>query len=243
MGGITSGLCESVADALYPTNANLLPSLCERFGLPPGTRDEAFSSKRNYVLKRLLPLPRAKLLDVAREVAQEYPTDALKDAISRASPDQPADRAISAALASFDERGVSSIWTRALERRERDPEGAITLARTLLEGVCKRIIEDAGGSYTEKDDLPKLYRSAASLLTLAPDQHTEETFKRILGGCQSVVEGLGTLRNKLSDAHGRGRKPARPSLRHAALTVNLAGAMATFLVQTWKARQGEEVDP
>jgi hypothetical protein len=43
---------------------------------------------------------------------------------------------------------------------------------------------------------------------------------------QNVVNSLGTLRNKIGDARGQGRKPIRPSKRHAALAVNLAEAMA-----------------
>jgi hypothetical protein len=52
--------------------------------------------------------------------------------------------------------------------------------------------------------------------------------KRILGGATSVVEGLGSLRRKIGDAHGQGGKPARPTARRAQLAVNLAGAMAHF---------------
>ena len=84
---------------------------------------------------------------------------------------------------------------------------------------------------------PALYRKLAKSLNLAPDGHTEQTFKQILGSCQSIVEGLGALRNKLGDAHSVGPLRARPSIRHAELAVNLAGTMATFLVSTWKARQ------
>ncbi len=47
-------------------------------------------------------------------------------------------------------------------------------------------------------------------LNLAPEQHHEDLFKRILGGCQTVVTGLGTLRNKMSDAHGRAPGKGRP---------------------------------
>lgn len=229
-----AGLRQAIVDALYPISANLLADVCLSFGLAPGTRDEAFNSKKSYVMKRLAPLAAAKVLDVARQVMAEYPDEKLEKAIQRASLSQPADTVISNSLSSFDATGVHAVWIRALERRERDPEGAITLARTLLEGVCKHVIEADGGQYAEKDDLPKLYRSAAEMLNLAPDQHTEETFKRILGSCQNVVESLGTLRNKLSDAHGRGSRPVRPAPRHAALAVNLAGAMATFLIETWE---------
>ncbi len=86
------------------------------------------------------------------------------------------------------------------------------------------------------EDLPKLYSKTAEILNLAPSQHTEPTFKAILGGCHTVVQNLGSLRNKVGDAHGQGRNPVRPAPRHAALAVNLAGSMATFLIETWKAR-------
>lgn len=149
----------------------------------------------------------------------------------------PVDAVASEALKSFDAEEVHAVWNKALDRRHADPEGAITSARTLLETVCKRILDESGATYGDKDDLPALYRATALNLNIAPSQHTEETFKRILGGATSVVEGLGSLRNKIGDAHGQGRAAVRPSARHAQLAVNLAGAMATFLVETWNDRQ------
>jgi len=148
----------------------------------------------------------------------------------------PVDTVASDVLQRFDADGVHIVWQKALARRHTDPDGAITSARTLLETVCKRILDDAGETYSDKDDLPALYRAVALKLQIAPSQHTEDAFKRILGGATSVVEGLGSLRNKIGDAHGQGGKPVRPSARHAQLAVNLAGAMATFLVDTWIAR-------
>jgi hypothetical protein len=50
-----------------------------------------------------------------------------------------------------------------------------------------------------------------------------------------VVEGLGALRNRLSDAHGQGKRPVKPASRHAELAVNLAGATAVFLAATHEA--------
>jgi hypothetical protein len=145
----------------------------------------------------------------------------------------PADAIVSEVLQSFDAEGVHGVWIKALGRRHADPEGAITSARTLLETVCKRVLDETGTEYDDKDDLPALYRVVATKLNIAPSQHTEETFKRILGGATSVVEGLGSLRNKVGDAHGRGKKAVRPSARHAQLAVNMAGTMATFIVETW----------
>jgi len=145
----------------------------------------------------------------------------------------PSDKIVSNTLETFDSEGVHLVWNKALERRIADPEGAITVARTLLETVCKRILDEQKITYSDREDLPKLYTLAARALNLAPDQHTEEPIKAILGGATNLVNGLGTLRNRLSDSHGRGGKPVRPSPRHASLAVNLAGAVATFLVGTY----------
>lgn len=149
----------------------------------------------------------------------------------------PADPSISALLAQFDQEHVAAAWTKALERRTVDPEGAITAARTLMETVCKHILDDCGIVYQSDADLPKLYRLTAEQLKLAPNQHSEQIFRQILGGCTSVVEGLGAMRNRLSDAHGQGRQPSKPAPRHAELAVNLAGSMAVFLIATFETRR------
>lgn len=149
----------------------------------------------------------------------------------------PLDNDASETLKHFNEDGVHTAWAKALERRASDPEGAITAARTLLETVCKHILDAAGIQYdAHKVELHELYKLTATELNIAPSQHTEEIFKQILGGCSAIVNGLGTLRNRLGDAHGKGAKPIRPATRHAELAVNLAGAMAVFLVATWEAR-------
>ncbi len=151
----------------------------------------------------------------------------------------PADNVVATALATLDAAHVSELWQRALERRIEDPEGAITSARTLLESVCKLILDSCGVAYSSDADLPRLYSLTSKELNLAPSQHSEQVFKQILGGCQAVVEGLGAVRNRLGDSHGQGKNPVRPQSRHAELAVNLAGSMATFLVATWQARQQE----
>lgn len=150
----------------------------------------------------------------------------------------PGDKIASDALEIFDVDGVHTVWAKAIARRNTDPEGAITVARTLLETVTKRILDESGEPYSDKDDLPKLYASTAKVLNLAPNQHTEEPIKAILGGAMNLVNGIGTLRNRLSDSHGRGGKlPVKPSPRHASLAVNTAGAIATFLVETFLERK------
>ncbi|WP_226689775.1 abortive infection family protein [Ruegeria arenilitoris] len=152
----------------------------------------------------------------------------------------PADIEITATLSTFNPDQIGERWQSALDSRSKDAERAITLARTLLEDVCKWILHEAGESWEEKDDLPVLYKKLSKTLRLAPDDYTEQVFKQILSGSQSVVTALGALRNKLGDAHSIGPKRIKPAARHAELAVNLSGTMATFLVSTWNARQAEK---
>lgn len=149
----------------------------------------------------------------------------------------PSDTGITATIQAAGLNYVQEAWHKALERRATDAEGAITASRTLLESVCKHILESAGEIYEDAAELPKLYALTAKQLNLSPSQHTEQMFKQILGGCQTVVEGLGAMRNRHSDAHGKSQSGTKPAPRHAELAVNLSGAMATFLLQTWEARQ------
>lgn len=137
----------------------------------------------------------------------------------------------------FDEVHLHSLWEKALERKESDPEGAITSARTLIESVLKHILDDQAILYNESADLPVLYKEVAKSLNLAPELHNEGIFKQILGGVSSVVTGLGALRNKLGDAHGKSKTNVKPSVRHSKLAVNLAGSMAVFLFKSYSKKK------
>jgi len=154
----------------------------------------------------------------------------------------PSDYHVTGAVRRFDAAAVDEAWRKALDRRETDPDGAITMARTLLESVCKHVLDKAGIDYGENPDLNKLYRLTAAELNLSPSKHTEPVFKQILGGCTSVVEGLGALRNRLSDSHGRGSAAVAAALRHAQLAVNLAGSCAMYLLATWEHRDGAQIN-
>lgn len=149
----------------------------------------------------------------------------------------PSDESAATVIAKVDSDHIREAWQKAMDRKSIDSEGAITAARTLLETVCKHVLDTAHVEYADDADLPRLYRKASEVLNLAPSQHTAEVFKQILGSCASIVEGLGALRNRLSDAHGKGQRNVRPSPRHAELAVNLAGAVAVFIIETQESRR------
>jgi Abortive infection C-terminus len=142
----------------------------------------------------------------------------------------------------INESSVNEHFTKALLRANSDPAGAITAARSLLESVLKQILEQRNLEFDELADLPKLYKMCSRELNLAPDQHSEKAFKQILSGCIQIVDGLGTIRNKLSDAHGGGKLRVKPAPRHANLSVHLASAVSKFLLETNSVRKDDHLD-
>jgi Abortive infection C-terminus len=167
--------------------------------------------------------------------------DPVMDAL-HGSEQGPADELVGAAVARLDAESVREAWTRALERRDNDPEAAVTAARALLEATCKTILDDRAEVYNEGDDLPVLYKRVQKVLQLSPAEQTEERFRAILGACTTIVKELGSVRNRHSDAHASGRTRYRLAARHASLAVNLAGSMGLFLIETHEARTGESED-
>jgi hypothetical protein len=134
--------------------------------------------------------------------------------VNTASPegvDQTPQQAFTAALRGLNADSVKTLWAKALARRVDDPASAVTLARTLLESVCKHILDDTDTPYPHGRPLPELYNITAKALDIAPTSTTEPTFKTIFEGCAEVVRGVGSLRNFLGDSHGHGETPPSPS--------------------------------
>lgn len=203
-----------------------------------------FSLNENY--KKLLPdiVKSSHTLDVFRLRMQEYggyayrrkyifqEMKALKEFISSGM--SMCSDSINEVFEKLSCDYIRKKWSDALSSVTTEPDRTLTLARTILESTLKYILDDLDESYNEKDELPKLYKSVADKLNFFPNQHHEEIVKQILGGCHGVVTGLGILRNKLSESHGRGKTIYEVKPMHAELAINLAGSLAVFLFKTYE---------
>jgi hypothetical protein len=112
-----------------------------------------------------------------------------------------------------------------------DYDGAITNARSLVETLLTSIEKELDPNAPEPDgDLVRLYTRVRGLLNLDPGRKDiSDALKQVLTGLASIVHGLATMRNKMSDAHATSYKPAR---HHAKLAVNAAKTVADFMFET-----------
>ena len=114
---------------------------------------------------------------------------------------------------------------------EGDFDGAITNARSLVEAVLSAIEKEFDPNPPEYDgNLPKLYKRVQKHLNLSPGQEDlSECLRQILSGLTSIISGLATLRNAMSDSHVISYKPLE---HHAKLAVNSAKTLCDFLFET-----------
>lgn len=114
-----------------------------------------------------------------------------------------------------------------------DFDGAITNARSLLEAVLISIESEFDSNRSEYDgNLPKLYRRVQKHLNLCPGQEElADCLRQILSGLTSIVSGLASMRNTMSDSHSIRYKPAE---HHARLAVNTSKTLSHFLFDTNK---------
>jgi hypothetical protein len=141
------------------------------------------------------------------------------------------------ALDAAESEAVREAWKKVQDRLQQDPEGAITIARSLLEAGCKFVLEDRGEATDEMLDLPRLYRSAAEHLDLDTRGEIDKSLRRVLGACATIVDGVAHLRNHLSDAHGKHRRSAKPGRRHAEFIVLIAAAMTALMLSSLDAHR------
>lgn len=121
-------------------------------------------------------------------------------------------------------------WHKAVDRVDRDPDGAITVAKSLVESVCKIVLDETNTEYSKSHDLPKLYSLASKVLGVAPGTTEDRLSRSYFGGVHTVVQSIAEMRNELGDSHGKGKSAKKPSRAQAQLAVNLAGSVVLFIL-------------
>lgn len=101
--------------------------------------------------------------------------------------------------------------------------------------MLKHILDELSPQYNAKAELPELYKLTSKALYLSAEQYGDVIYKQILGSCVGLIQGLGELRNKVGDAHGKGKNSTFiPSEIDAELAVNLSGSMCLFLLKRYE---------
>ena len=138
--------------------------------------------------------------------------------------------ALAAGLAHIEEQ-VRSIEQAVVE----NPALAFDLARTLVETACRTILAERKVTYSEDDDLPKLFKTASNNLPFLPPKASGEaevrkSLAQTLSGLSTAVQGICELRNQCGFAsHGSDQpRPAMESVQ-ALMAAEAADTIVGFL--------------
>jgi hypothetical protein len=120
-----------------------------------------------------------------------------------------------------------------------DYYGVITTARSLVEELLKQIILKANKEVPKwEGDIMKLYKPAIEALNLDVSQKDlTDTIKQVLRGLKSIIIGLSSLRNKMSDSHA---PTYEPSKHHAKLAINTAFTLCEFLLDNLEYQRDQQ---
>ena len=125
---------------------------------------------------------------------------------------------------------VATSWREAQRLLTTKPESAVREAVSLVESVCKHIL-DAHGEEPSDYEVGKLLKQCRRVLGLNQTSTSE-----LLSGLTTLVNGVRSPRNTQSDAHGKGPKDAPMNAIDARLIVTAAGSACMFLMEKHRAR-------
>ena len=113
-------------------------------------------------------------------------------------------------------------------------------ARAMIEGTCRRILEERQVPYARRDDVPNLFRAVTNRLPLLPPAESgsanlRTSISQTLGALNSAVQGICELRNQLGLA-SHGESQPRPTLdwAHARMAAMAADTVVGFLFQIYE---------
>lgn len=137
----------------------------------------------------------------------------------------------------MDEAG--RLWSKAVRRLQEDDDadGALTLTRTLLESVCKKILDAYGETYSGGDTTQNLCKRCLALI-IPESTSGLEHFKHFTRSILNIVEHISLYRATQSDAHGSSLEKEIET-HQAAYAVNMAGSTALFLIECYRTSRAE----
>ncbi len=128
----------------------------------------------------------------------------------------------------------------ALERAVGENPGlAFDLSRSVVESVCRTILQAKGVAFDADDELPRLFKATTNALPMLPRPASAEaelrrSLEKTVNGLHTAIQGVCELRNACGFAsHGAaGPKPALESAQ-ALLAAEAADVVVGFLCRVY----------
>jgi len=130
-----------------------------------------------------------------------------------------------------------------------NPGLAFDLAKTVIESVCKAVLDEREIPWKREDDLPRLFKAATQALPFLPPELSDQaeirkSLAQTLNGLHTALQGICELRNQCGFAsHGSGSvRPAMEAVQ-ALLAAGAADAIVGFLNRVHRQDRARAEEP
>ena len=116
-----------------------------------------------------------------------------------------------------------------------EPGEAIGLAKEIVEGCCKLILDDRNVTYDKDAKIPKLLKLLTEEIQIMPvgigeNARASKDIRDVLTSLGKMAHALAPIRNAYGKGHGRGRNFKGLEPRHARLAIGAASTFADFVL-------------
>jgi hypothetical protein len=130
-------------------------------------------------------------------------------------------------------RGKIKIMTNSIAS---DPDLAIGTSKELIETICNSILSNKGIAPQKEWELSKLFKATLDQVEfvntdgLENAEQGKKSLKQILGGLNSVIQGLAELRNSYGTGHGKAADFIQMDQRYVSFLVAVVSDVSIFLL-------------
>lgn len=137
---------------------------------------------------------------------------------------------------------IPMLLRRMWDNVDDDPDASIGAAKEAIEATAKHVLLQAGETLGAAEKMPALIARSQGALgvhakSVDGSRRAADAIKTVLGSLAQVALGVNELRRDYGSGHGRPKRAAGLSGRHARLAAQAADAWVRFMLDTAEARE------
>ncbi|MGN4155107.1 abortive infection family protein [Burkholderia gladioli] len=138
-------------------------------------------------------------------------------------------------LAEMGDDTLSRLWQEAVNATKEDSADALTRCNRFLEAVCSAILRDRTIPLPKDKSAVPLVKACLDTLTWPAEKEAKADVRQLLGGIQSITQGISALRTHFGTAHGATSHLPPLDRGYAIFAKQATVAAATFLLDRHRA--------
>ncbi|WP_157636787.1 abortive infection family protein [Burkholderia ubonensis] len=145
------------------------------------------------------------------------------------------DAEMTASATATGDENLTRLWHDAVEATRNDTADALTRCSRFLEAVCAKILRERGVALPKDKSMSPLVKACLDTLAWPDAKEAEGDVRQLLGGIQSICNGIGALRTHFGTAHGASSHLPPLDPGYAVLVKHATVAAAHFLLNRHQA--------